>query len=342
MSDEAYGFRVEWFDNRSELTREYFLSYFPSNDTLQLSETKNGHSRIFLKRSQVAGVTLDRLFIGGTIVAHARQLKILDYANEWTRKRLAMNKQRAVLVLSSKAGLDIGTLLQQAGQAGLALTELRSGTIDASAEKFGEHSAAISAGPCVAVCLVGPDAIKTATELQGGDPNIYVLNPLSGCDFLKELFGSGKSMKTNAKRGPGCSCCVIKPHAVSEGRTGDIMRAITEAGFTINAMQLFNLERPAAQEFLEVYDGVVKEYNDLVLQLISGPLVALEITGEGDNVVQNFRELTGPHDPIVAKHIRGNTLRARFGADRVQNAVHCTDLPDDGPLECQYFFDILQ
>jgi hypothetical protein len=34
--------------------------------------------------------------------------------------------------------------------------------------------------------------------------------------------------------------------------------------------------------------------------------------------------------------------RAKFGQDRVRNAVHCTDLPEDGVLECKYFFDILQ
>jgi hypothetical protein len=26
----------------------------------------------------------------------------------------------------------------------------------------------------------------------------------------------------------------------------------------------------------------------------------------------------------------------------VRNAVHCTDLPEDGTLECEYFFSIMQ
>jgi len=34
--------------------------------------------------------------------------------------------------------------------------------------------------------------------------------------------------------------------------------------------------------------------------------------------------------------------RARFGSDRVKNAVHCTDLPEDGVLEVKYFFESLQ
>ena len=36
------------------------------------------------------------------------------------------------------------------------------------------------------------------------------------------------------------------------------------------------------------------------------------------------------------------SYRAKFGIDRVKNAVHCTDLPEDGTIECEYFFNILQ
>jgi len=61
-----------------------------------------------------------------------------------------------------------------------------------------------------------------------------------------------------------------------------------------------------------------------------------------ENVVETFRSLSGPMDPEIAKSLRPNTLRARFGVDRVRNAVHCTDLPEDGVLESQYFFQIQQ
>lgn len=35
----------------------------------------------------------------------------------------------------------------------------------------------------------------------------------------------------------------------------------------------------------------------------------------------------------MARELRPNSLRARFGEDTVRNALHCSDLPDDGPLE---------
>lgn len=134
-----------------------------------------------------------------------------------------------------------------------------------------------------------------------------------------------------------CTCCIIKPHAFLH--SGKIIDMILENGFEISALVLFHLDKPTAEEFLDVYKGVLPEFTGIVDQLISGPCVVLEIRQE--NVVNRLRELAGPLDPEVAKHLRPNTIRARFGRDRVLNAVHCTDLPEDGVLESEYFFRII-
>ena len=42
----------------------------------------------------------------------------------------------------------------------------------------------------------------------------------------------------------------------------------------------------------------------------------------------------------IARHLRPRTLRALFGQDKVKNAVHCTDLPEDGQLEVRLYFII--
>ncbi|CAD7684502.1 unnamed protein product [Nyctereutes procyonoides] len=108
-----------------------------------------------------------------------------------------------------------------------------------------------------------------------------------------ELFfpSSGVCGPANTAKFTNCTCCIIKPHAISEGLLGKILMAIWDAGFEISAMQMFNMDRVNVEEFYEVYKGVVSE--------------------------------------------------AIFGKTKIQNAVHCTDLPDDGLLEVQYFFKIL-
>lgn len=77
----------------------------------------------------------------------------------------------------------------------------------------------------------------------------------------------------------------------------------------------------------------------LIESMLGGPCVAIEVRHE--DPVLPFRELCGPFDPDIARQLRPNSLRAKFGIDRIRNAVHCTDLPEDGPLEVQYFFQTL-
>lgn len=103
---------------------------------------------------------------------------------------------------------------------------------------------------------------------------------------------------------------------------------------------MFTLDKPTAEEFFEVYKGVLPEFVALIEHMTTGPVIALEIRQE--NVVQQFRQAAGPMDPEIAKNLRPSTIRAKFGIDRVRNAIHCTDLPEDAMLETEYFFGLLQ
>ena len=59
-------------------------------------------------------------------------------------------------------------------------------------------------------------------------------------------------------------------------------------------------------------------------------------------MVTCFRETAGPWDVDMAKELRPSSIRAIFGENSVRTGVHCTDLPEDGPSECRYFFEIMQ
>lgn len=43
----------------------------------------------------------------------------------------------------------------------------------------------------------------------------------------------------------------------------------------------------------------------------------------------------------LARKVRPQTLRARHGLSKAQNAIHCTDLPEDAASEIEYFLRIL-
>lgn len=141
-----------------------------------------------------------------------------------------------------------------------------------------------------------------------------------------------------------CTCCIIKPHAVQAGLSGRILHKIEDAGFILSGVRMLHFNKKQAEEFLEVYRGVIPEYTGVVSELASGLCFVLEVSSSehGDDTVQVLRDLVGPADPEIGKQIRPSSLRAQFGVDKVQNAIHCSDLNEDGALEVEYCFKLLQ
>ena len=178
----------------------------------------------------------------------------------------------------------------------------------------------------------------------------------------KELMATvaHSESSANLSRGVVSSLCIIKPHALSSAAA--IIDDILKEGFHIKAVTTRKLTLLEAKDFYEVYQGVVKEHSYMIEQILSGTVIALQIECNQDNNKENqssnqqderrtingnstfneFRDFAGPKDPEIAKYIRPQTLRAKYGTDRVQNAVHCTDLQEDGHLESRFFFQILR
>ena len=71
------------------------------------------------------------------------------------------------------------------------------------------------------------------------------------------------------------------------------------------------------------------------------PALAVMVTHDSFALVESFREFTGPLNPELAVTLRPTSLRAMFGKNYVENALHCTDLAEDAHMECRYFFETL-
>jgi len=52
---------------------------------------------------------------------------------------------------------------------------------------------------------------------------------------------------------------------------------IIQKYFNISAIELFNLDKPCSEEFLEIYKNLIPEYLDMVSEMTVGPCIALEI-----------------------------------------------------------------
>ena len=125
---------------------------------------------------------------------------------------------------------------------------------------------------------------------------------------------------------------MIKPDAVRGGHIGNILKMITDAGFTIKAMKYTRLSAAKAGEFYEVH----KErpfYGELVEFMSSGPIVAAIL--EKDNAVADFRTLIGATNPAEAAD---GTIRKLYASNVGENAVHGSDSDENALIEGSFHF----
>ena len=97
------------------------------------------------------------------------------------------------------------------------------------------------------------------------------------------------------------------------------------------------IDKVQSEEFFEIYKGDLPEYSKMINYAVCGPIIGIEL--RQNDCVNKLRALVGPHDPDIAKALRPNTIRARFGKDCVYNVIHCTDLEEDAVIECDYTFN---
>lgn len=125
---------------------------------------------------------------------------------------------------------------------------------------------------------------------------------------------------------------IIKPDAVSTGKTGKILAHLEEAGFTIKAAKMTRLTDAQAGRFYEVH----RErpfYGSLVSFMTSGPCMPLVL--EADGAVPRLRETIGATDPTEAT---AGTVRALFAENKERNAIHASDSDENAALEISFFF----
>ncbi|KAJ7396054.1 Nucleoside diphosphate kinase 7 [Pitangus sulphuratus] len=343
--DERYAFIAEWYDPNASLFRRYELLYYPKDGSIEMYDVKN--RRTFLKRTQYESLHLEDLYVGSKITVFSRHLSIVDYGNPYTSRKLGSRKERTLALIKPDAMHKIGELIDIIINSGLTITKAKMMRLSSELLQF------ITSGPVLAMEILGDDAVSKWKAIVGpANPTATETDTL---DSIRENFGHGglrdaahgpDSVASAAKipfsNGTLCTAKLLDTFCILSvifdlnfcmglWLTGKIIKAILKEGFQISALQMFNMERPSAEEFYEIYKGVVPEYLEMVSELCSGPCIAMEITPSEPPKV--FRDFCGPSDPELARHLRPGTLRALFGKDKIQNAVHCTDLPEDGLLE---------
>lgn len=374
--EDRYVFLVEWFDNISSVVNKLRLSFYLGDNSVELFNLKT--RKLFLKKTKMPEIQLNDFYLGGVLTIFSRKLNIVDYADQFTRSKFEVENQKTFAMIKPDAVSKMGQIIKKIEKAGFSISKLKMKkfSLENAEEFYKEHknkpffknlTTFISSSNVIGMELVGKDMIKK-WRLFIGPTNCQVARAKSP-DSIRALFGKqgvqnavhGSDSVNSAERELNfffkeinsennfsenkITCGIIKPHIFKEKKVGEMLEMLIEKlnnnNMVIKKAEIFQIEKNIGREFLEVYKDVLPEYNGMVSQLCDGKILVLGIVGE-NLVVSALRKIVGPHDPQIAKSLRGGTLRAIFGRDKVRNGFHCTDLEEDGMLECEYFFDILQ
>lgn len=126
---------------------------------------------------------------------------------------------------------------------------------------------------------------------------------------------------------------MVKPDIVGEGHYGDIITLILRNGFDITALTMTRFSKERAERFYEVH----KErpfFGELVDYITSGPVVAMQV--ESDDAVNRARALIGATNPADATP---GTIRAMYGKNIQNNAIHGSDSPENAEKELAIAFE---
>eukprot|EP00472_Partenskyella_glossopodia_P002932 CAMPEP_0197524290 /NCGR_PEP_ID=MMETSP1318-20131121/9001_1 /TAXON_ID=552666 /ORGANISM="Partenskyella glossopodia, Strain RCC365" /LENGTH=343 /DNA_ID=CAMNT_0043077215 /DNA_START=188 /DNA_END=1219 /DNA_ORIENTATION=+ len=339
----------------ASLVRKYKLFYHLGNGMIEMYDPKN--RRTFLKKCKYDSIELKDLYLGAKISVYSRLLTVVSYGDDFTRRSLQLANSKTLCIVKAPAYDFTGRLLDCFIQNGFEVTnaKLCQLSVKQASElvtEAEEDVKSLALDNVFAFELKCKDAVSKLNDICASPMVRKIVSKIpleaalytskSATDVKRQLdLMFGYTVVPSATFN-NCTMCCIKPQAIKDGHAGKILDAILNDGYEISGLEMFRLDVDAAKEFLEVYDTVVPYYSGMVKHLTEGPIIAMEIRTEKEKTVPLFREFAGPADPVVARHIRPHTLRAKFGKNKIENGIHCTDLPEDGVLESEFFFSILQ
>lgn len=129
---------------------------------------------------------------------------------------------------------------------------------------------------------------------------------------------------------------MIKPDAVAQGLIGACLTTVEDAGLSLTHLRM--LKRFSLEDVDEFYAAHVGQpyYAAHAAFMTSGPVLGACVVGH--DAIRRLRDLVGATNP---KDAESQTLRARFGRNLPQNAVHASDSPDAARRELRLFFRLI-
>ncbi|XP_014661657.1 PREDICTED: thioredoxin domain-containing protein 3 homolog [Priapulus caudatus] len=132
---------------------------------------------------------------------------------------------------------------------------------------------------------------------------------------------------------------IIKPDVINDGKLQDILDEIAAAGIKILETQRKILSE---EEVNLLYPSLQNEeyFDDIVKYLMSGDsqIMVLCKMGTEKGIVDVWQNMIGPMDSSIAKEEACDSLRAKYGTDKITNGLHGSDSIASANREVACFF----
>jgi nucleoside-diphosphate kinase len=125
---------------------------------------------------------------------------------------------------------------------------------------------------------------------------------------------------------------LLKPDAVVKGVCGQIIDRFEKRGFKIIGLKMLQLSKELAETHYQDHRNK-PFFQELVTFIISGPLIAMVISGE--NSIKATRTMMGLTNPLDAAP---GTIRGDFALNVRNNIIHGSDSLESAEKEIGTFF----
>jgi nucleoside-diphosphate kinase len=125
---------------------------------------------------------------------------------------------------------------------------------------------------------------------------------------------------------------MVKPDGVARGVVGEVITRFERKNLTLENVRMLTIsDDMAGRHYAEHTDKPF--FGELVAFITSGPVVAMEWSGEG--AIDVARTLMGGTNPALASP---GTIRGDLGLEITHNIVHGSDSPESARRELDIFF----
>ena len=125
---------------------------------------------------------------------------------------------------------------------------------------------------------------------------------------------------------------IFKPDCMAQRHVGNVLARFEAAGFDVIGCKMTRLT-PALLREHYAHVATKPFYPEIEQFMSSRPVIMLAL--QGDNVVQQVRDLLGPTDSRKAAK---GTIRGDFGTEMMKNVVHASDSVENAQAELARFF----